>query len=524
HWCHVMNDETFGNAEVIAALGESYVAIKVDSDARPDLAERFRDYAWPATVLLTPRGEIIRAMRGYRPAEPFTRLLRAAARGDVLPEEEAREAAPPAELDALRSAAIASLDGLYDDEAGGWGRRQKYPYFAPLEHAFFRAQVRGEGAWGQRARQTLAGTAHLIDPVFGGAYQYSLRNRWTAPHFEKIAAVQADVLAGFARAVLAGEPRAEADSAMAAQLRYLREFFTATSGAFYTSQDADLNHELSGDVYYAMGDAARRAAGFPRVDQNQYVDLNARVILALVLAHRAQADGALAMAERAADAMLVLQRDDGGFEHATGAGDLRYLRDQAYAIRALLRLYEVSAESRYREAAERAADFVLAELQAPRGFYGHTEDPAAFGALAERRAPIAENGVLARGFLELARRSGESRFAEGADHALGVASLASLRREGRRIGDYLLGAEERLSPYVLVSVVGPDTEETRALHDAALRLATPLALVELGRPGESRYPYPGEAAAYLCNASACSRPVFAADGLAAAADAFLDAD
>ena len=47
--------------------------------------------------------------------------------------------------------------------------------------------------------------------------------------------------------------------------------------------------------------------------------------------------------------------------------------------------------------------------------------------------------------------------------------------------------------------------------------------VELGRPGASRYPYPGEPAAYLCDDEACSLPVHDPAELAGAAERFLDA-
>ncbi|HMI92123.1 MAG TPA: DUF255 domain-containing protein, partial [Polyangiales bacterium] len=54
HWCHVMNDVTFRDPEVVAVLERHFVVVKVDADARPDLAERYARWGWPATGLLTP--------------------------------------------------------------------------------------------------------------------------------------------------------------------------------------------------------------------------------------------------------------------------------------------------------------------------------------------------------------------------------------------------------------------------------------------------------------------------------------
>src|SRR6516162_8520996 len=37
HWCHVMEHESFEDAETARILNEHYVAIKVDREERPDL-------------------------------------------------------------------------------------------------------------------------------------------------------------------------------------------------------------------------------------------------------------------------------------------------------------------------------------------------------------------------------------------------------------------------------------------------------------------------------------------------------
>ena len=46
----------------------------------------------------------------------------------------------------------------------------------------------------QRARQTLDANLQLIDPVWGGVYQYSDEVDWQSPHFEKLMSFQADDL------------------------------------------------------------------------------------------------------------------------------------------------------------------------------------------------------------------------------------------------------------------------------------------------------------------------------------------
>src|SRR3982751_6922069 len=48
HWCHVMDEKTYGNAAIRSEIGAHYVPLRIDQDLRPDLSERYKDYGWPA--------------------------------------------------------------------------------------------------------------------------------------------------------------------------------------------------------------------------------------------------------------------------------------------------------------------------------------------------------------------------------------------------------------------------------------------------------------------------------------------
>lgn len=536
HWCHVMNDTTFRDPEVLALLDEHFVVIRADGDARPDLAERYRRWGWPATVFLAPDGERILALRGYREPERFRAILesvRAAQREGRTLEESAGASAPSEDLAAVREQVRGQLDGMYDEEAGGWGRRQRYPFAEPVEHALLRAAVRGEDVWGTRALFSLEQYARLIDPVFGGMYQYSIPDVWDRPHFEKIVSVQAGAIRAFAAAYRqTDDPRwlAHAEDIR----RYLTSFLRADDGAFYTSQDADLGgpgqdgpHVL-GAEYYALDETGRRALGVPRVDTNVYAAPNGMLIEALAILSVASGQrGPLAEAERAAERIVSTHRDEatGLFRHAAGADDpLFHLADQAYLLRAFLALHQASARAHWLEQATALADAMLAHLGADGGgFYAHTEDPRAEGLALERRLPIEENAAAARALIALARLEDEARFHEAAARALrAIARPDELRALGRMVGEYLLALDALEHGHIVLSVVGPSEDpRTEALHRAAVAVRDPTRLVELGRPGASRYPYPGEPAVFLCTSEACSMPVFAPDELEPAARAFL---
>ena len=53
---------------------------------------------------------------------------------------------------------------------------------------------RGNAEYAKRAADTLHDAANLLDPVWGGMYQYSVGRHWTEPHFEKLISIQADAL------------------------------------------------------------------------------------------------------------------------------------------------------------------------------------------------------------------------------------------------------------------------------------------------------------------------------------------
>ncbi len=531
HWCHVMSDTTYRDPEVQRLLAERFVLVRADGDARPDLAERYRRYAWPATVFLDASGRELLALRGYRPAGRFAAIVRevlaAHAEGRALSPEAGDAEPPPADLEEVRAMLVAQLDGMYDERMGGWGRRQRYPFAAPVEHALFRAAVRGEAAWRERALFTLERYALLIDPVWGGMYQYSEGGVWDRPHYEKIVAVQAGAIGAFAQAYRASGERRWLDRAEDVR-RYVRAHLTSGEGAFFVSQDADLRVgevHVPGPEYYARDDQGRRALGIPRVDRHVYASANGMLIEALAELSIASGERApLSEATAAAERVLESHRLPSGlYAHdAEAPGPLAHLADQARMLAALVALHQASAQERWLAAAVALADAILAELRDPEsgGFFAHTEDPGAV--FPDRLVPIEDNAIVARALLALSRLADRDEHREAALASLrACARPAELRRLGRMMGEYLLALELARVSHVVLSVVGPDEPRTRALHRAALALDDPTCLVELGRPGASRYPYPGEPAVFLCTGEACSLPITDPSALASAARAFL---
>src|SRR3954470_20479200 len=75
HWCHVMDEQTYGDPAIAARLDRSFVAVRVDQDARPDVSARYEDWGWPATILFDARGTELAKLRGYLPPARLGSIL-----------------------------------------------------------------------------------------------------------------------------------------------------------------------------------------------------------------------------------------------------------------------------------------------------------------------------------------------------------------------------------------------------------------------------------------------------------------
>ena len=139
HWCHVMDEITYADPKVIELIGQKYLAVKVDQDSRPDLANRYEDYGWPATIVFNVDGSEIVKRQGYIPPKPMASLLQAiiddpSPGPSVQPEEVINAASYAALTTTQRAEMRAVLLEAYDAERGGWGRIHKYLDWNALEY------------------------------------------------------------------------------------------------------------------------------------------------------------------------------------------------------------------------------------------------------------------------------------------------------------------------------------------------------------------------------------------------------
>ena len=269
HWCHVMERESFEDAEIARLMNERFVNVKVDREERPDLDQIYqlvvqlmgRSGGWPLTVFLTPDQRPFFAGTYFPPQDRhgmpgFPRVLEAvhdayrSRRGEV--ETQAQDIAqeigrvgriprasgePGADF---LGAAAKKLLARFDDRNGGFGARPKFPNTMNLDVLLRRGALEGDRV----AKESVAlaldrmRAGGIWDHLRGGFHRYSTDERWLVPHFEKMLYDNALLLRLYAdgHRVFGKELYASTARELAA---YLFAEMEAPQGAFYASQDAD---------------------------------------------------------------------------------------------------------------------------------------------------------------------------------------------------------------------------------------------------------------------------------------------
>jgi uncharacterized protein YyaL (SSP411 family) len=529
HWCHVMDEKTYSDANVARLIGEHYLAVSVDADSDPDLTSRYGNWGWPATIVFAADGTEIVKRRGYLPPEQMASLLQAIIE-DPSPGPSVQMAAPLAATDrsqlvrARRAALLKTYNELYDNENGGWGRIHKLVDADSLELAYLqadshRAALRSIGT--RRARRTLDNNLLLIDPVWGGVYQYSDAIDWRSPHFEKLMSYQADDLRLYAEAYARWrDPRylVAANSLFA----YLDKFLTAPDGGFYVSQDADVSRETTGREFYSHDDAERHRLGMPKIDTHRYARESGWAIRALTKFHDVTGnERALQSAQTGARWVLSHRAlSNGGFRHDNEDRGGPFLDDNVAMTEAFLALYRSTGERHWLTYATDTLDFINATLrQADAGFIAAPAREGTRGVFSEAVRLPDQNAALTRAANLANRCTGNASYREMALHSMKYLAAFAASEPDQLLPDILVADHELSTAPIHIAVVGSKSDAAaRSLHAAALRYPADYLQIDwLDRAEgelpnrEIQYPELGRAAAFACADGACSMPVYGAD-------------
>ena len=524
HWCHVMEDVTYRDQRVTALVGKRYIAVRVDADSRPDLSNRYEDYGWPATVVFNTDGSEIVKRRGYLPPEQMASMLQAIIDDptpgpSVLPDKplvsSGEKTLDPIRRDELRHTLVAR----YDNTNLGWGTDQKFLDWDTIEYCMAQTE-RGDRTFERMARQTLGAQLNLLDPAWGGVYQYSTDGDWVHPHFEKIMQMQAENLRIYAIAYALWHDDTYLKTANRIR-EYLREFLTSPEGAFYASQDADLVDGEHGGAYFQLSDSERRNQGIPRIDKHIYARENGWTINALtVLYSVTENEECLEDAIRCAN-WIGAHRGlpNGGFKHDETDVSGPYLGDTLSMGRAFLTLYTCTGDRSWLQKASDSVDFISKNFSTDLGYVTSPD----VGAI-KSRPQLDENVGLARLACLLWHFTGKADYKVVAEKAMRfVATPAATEDRGYLVAGVLLAADELGSTPLHITIVGrKDDPKAQELFRAAIRQPNTFKRIEWFDEREGALPNPdvayptlAKAAAFFCTDQACSAPVFAVDDLVA---------
>jgi len=522
HWCHVMEARTYSHPEVAALINKHFIPVRVDADANPDIASRYGRWGWPATIVFSPQGNEIVKRRGYIPFIGMLSMLEAIiADPSPGPSVWNEPRATPASEAALEPERRAELEqaffDLYDARFGGWGKIHKFVNSPATEYALEQARL-GKREHELIARLTLHNGLHLIDPEWGGVYQYSDQLDWLSPHFEKIMFYQAENLRLYALAYARWQDPAYL-AAIESILAYLDSFLRDPEGGYYTSQDADLSLEIDGHQYFALNDGDRRALGIPRIDRHIYARENGWLIQALLAVYNATGhESALTRALAATDYILQHRRlTDGGFRHGEADNGGPYLGDNQAMAQAFIALYQSTADRRWLHELEQTLTFIEYHFRNDQGGYNSAAvEPATEGVFSEPVRQVEEIAALARSANSAANYLGTEEPRRIATHAMRFLAAPELSEQFLFQPAILLADYELNSAPVHITIVGAKQDlAARALFDAArsfpgsyLRLdwwdrsEGPLANADIV------YPELPRAAAFVCSNNACSIPLY----------------
>ncbi len=392
HWCHVMERESFEDAETAAFMNEHFVPVKVDREERPDVDAIYMEAVqgmtghggWPLTAFCDAEGVPFYGGTYFPPEArqgmpSFRMVMEAVAESWGSQRERIRESADRirTQLDAvgriepsdqpigpeLLDGAVNRLRMAADMVNGGFGGAPKFPPASAIEFLL----ARGEE---EISTRTLDGMAHggIHDQLGGGFARYSVDAVWLVPHFEKMLYDNALL----ARAYLHGFQahgnerwRTVTERTLDWALREMR----GPEGGFYSALDADSEGEEG--LFYVWTrselESALAAAGLgdeadPILEHwgvTEGGNFEGRNILYVPAGPRDEPPGL----DRAREVLYELRSE----RVWPGLDDKRVLSWNALMLAALADAGAVLRRQDYIDAAVRCAEFIREDMRSSEG-------------------------------------------------------------------------------------------------------------------------------------------------------------
>ena len=427
HWCHVMDQTSYADAQVIGLVNSRFIPVRVDVDRRPDISRRYNQGGFPSVAILDDQAELI-AGRVYAPPDQMVRFLEEALGGDpegvmvrpsVVDAHSTTSVTAPAkgEQGSTSNVVLERLRELYDPEYGGFGREPKQP---PWEALRFLLSVYGRSSDKgllEMVLNTLEGMrAGLYDQNDQGFFRYSVARDWKVPHYEKMIVTNANLAWLYLEAYQLTGRSSYKGAAMGALEYILQSLYDSHHGAFYASQDA-------GEEYYRLPWKDRLQNQKPSIDRTAYSGWNALAAAALVKAYGALGDPSyLEVGSRVLDLLWrEAWHQQGGIAHVVGGTREQppVLDANVQFLRAWMAIYQATGNPEYLKRAIAIAGCVQSLFGAVDGGYYDTADVGSFSAgRLPRDKPVLENSLLAEALMGLSCLTDQDEYSSLAADAL----------------------------------------------------------------------------------------------------------
>ncbi|WP_295771873.1 thioredoxin domain-containing protein [uncultured Mucilaginibacter sp.] len=265
HWCHVMEHESFEDAEVAALMNEHFVCIKVDREERPDVDQIYMSAiqlmtnrgGWPLNCICLPDQRPIYGGTYYQKHDWMNILMSLADFYYNRPDEAIEYAVrltegiqqyetvkliteePEYDLNDLQTI-VANWKKYLDATEGGMGRAPKFPM--PNNWLFLMRYAHHikDDSLAQLVKLTLHKMAFggIYDHIGGGFARYSVDGRWHVPHFEKMLYDNAQLIGLYAEAY-AWSNNDLYKEVVEQTIDFTERELTSPDYGFYSALDAD---------------------------------------------------------------------------------------------------------------------------------------------------------------------------------------------------------------------------------------------------------------------------------------------
>ena len=271
HWCHVMEEKVFEDAECAKNLNENFIAIKVDREERPDIDKYYQEVhlllnrragGWPTSIFCTPQNKPFFAGT-YIPPESntgsiegmgfreLTKLIAKKVKSmDAKLFENADEiegfldhVEHPKEATVLKEEFyknfILQAKNNYDTRNGGFSTKPKFPHATTLNALITVDRLYNDRAVKAMVETTLTNMTKggMYDLVDGGFCRYSVDEKWLVPHFEKMLYDNALLCGVYSEAYKSYKN--ENYLKIAKEIADFWLHFMSEDGLFYSASDAD---------------------------------------------------------------------------------------------------------------------------------------------------------------------------------------------------------------------------------------------------------------------------------------------